>query len=95
MQHARSLATLPDVTDLTSTETKNEYNKMGGSGVREGAEGGEPLLSLNLIYPTVVPKLNCMNLLPQMPFFSNSFTFYRISTWYYSLNVKCKIVCCR
>jgi hypothetical protein len=29
-----------DVTDLTSTETKNEYNKTGRSGVRVRAEGG-------------------------------------------------------
>jgi hypothetical protein len=61
---------VPDVTDLTSTETKNEYNKTGRSGVRVRAEGGwEALLSLNLIYPTVVPKLNCVNLLQQIYFF--------------------------
>jgi hypothetical protein len=72
IQHAGSLATLHDVTRLTSAENKNEYNKTGRSGVCEGSEvgeGGGALLPLNLIYPAVVPKLNCMNILPQMPLF--------------------------
>ena len=50
------------MTGLTRTETKNEYNKTGRNGVCEGVEWGVrggALLSLNLIYPAVVPKLNC------------------------------------
>ena len=31
---------MPDVTGLTSAETKNDYNKTGRSGVRVRAEGG-------------------------------------------------------
>jgi hypothetical protein len=40
IQHAGSLATLPDVIRLTSTETKNEYNKTGRICVCEESEGG-------------------------------------------------------